>query len=141
VGRKNQKSGMRMVSKPVLKTFAIGDAVIIAALLSLAFCSSVFLFNNDMQPRRVEILRDNKVLAVYPLNEDRTIEIQGASGPMSIRIEGGAARVTRATCRCRICTKSAPIKNPGASIICVPNHVTVLIPKKETDASVDAVSR
>ena len=141
MGRKNQKCGMQMVPKPAVKAFAIGDVFIIAAMLSLVFCSSLFIYKNDMRPRSVKILRDNRVLAVYPLHEDRTVEIRGADGPMSIQIEGGAARVTRSTCQCGICTKSAPIRNPGSSIICVPNHVTVIIPKKETHESVDAISR
>jgi len=124
-----------------MKVFAVGDAIVIVVLLSLAFGSAPFLFRNDMQPKRVEMLRDNRVLAVYPLDEDRTVEILGANGPMSICIEGSCAKVIKSNCPCGICMKSAPLRSPGSSIICVPNHIIVRIPSRSTAEKVDAIAQ
>jgi hypothetical protein len=130
-----------MVPETGLKTFALGDAIIIVIILATAVGSGLLLLRNETCARNVEIFRDNKIVAVYPLDQDRMVEIKGAIGPMNITIQNGAARITSSKCRCGICTKAAPIKAPGTSIICVPNHVTIQIPCKKGSREIDALAR
>jgi hypothetical protein len=130
-----------MSDETSIKTFAYGDVIIILFLVTVLFVSSKNILQNDLRAKTVEIVRDNRILAVYPLHENRLIKIEGAIGPMTIRIEDGAARVIQSQCRCGICTRSTPVSKPNHCIICVPNHIVIRVPShKKNDQQIDAIA-
>lgn len=64
---------------------------------------------------------------LFPLESDRTIEIEGPLGKTVVIIEDGAVRVSSSPCPEKTCVKSGPISRPGRWIACLPNRVIIAI--------------
>ena len=64
---------------------------------------------------------------LFPLESDRTIEIEGPLGITVVVIEDGAVRVPSSPCREKTCVKSGPVNKPGRWIACLPNRVIIAI--------------
>ena len=64
---------------------------------------------------------------IYPLESDRTIEVEGPLGTTVVVIEDGAVRVSSSPCREKTCVKSWPANKPGRWIACLPNRVIIAI--------------
>jgi len=80
-----------------------------------------------MTPGSVTIQKGNRVVAEYPLNENRTFEVQGNIGPMLIEVSNGAVSVLRSSCPHQLCKLSSSVNRTGSQIVCVPNHVLISI--------------
>jgi hypothetical protein len=64
---------------------------------------------------------------LFPLESDRTIEVEGPLGKTVVIIEDGAVRVSSSPCPEKICVKSGPINKPGRWIACLPNRIIIAI--------------
>ncbi len=102
----------------------IGDVIVIGILICI-----IFLVPRN-RGEKIKIFVDGKVIRVYSLNMDTTITIQGYKGPSVIQIQKGKVRMLDSTCPLKLCVKMGWISNAGASIVCVPNRVTILIKGK-----------
>ena len=77
----------------------------------------------------------------YPLSENITLEIRQEDGGYNIlKIEGGKADITEASCPDKICVNHRPVKNPGERLVCLPNRVVVEI-EKDKEPGLDAAVR
>jgi len=122
----------------MIKRFTLLDAAIIAAL---AAAGVMFLpYMGSRRPDTLVVFRDNTPIARYPLPHDLDFTVQGAFGPMKIRIERGRARVLSATCPEQICVRSRPIGKTSQQVICEPNHVVLEIESTKQD-TLDAITR
>jgi hypothetical protein len=88
----------------------------------------------------VAVYEENRIIARYPLSEDRRFEIPGACGHVTVRVAGRHVDIPEATCPKGLCTLSRPIAAPGQQIVCVPNHVIVQIESSKDTERPDAVS-
>ena len=88
----------------------------------------------------VEIRAGNKIVGTYPLDQDRTIEVQGPLGITVVKIENGRASIISSPCPHQICVNMGSFGKEGGVIVCVPNEVVVRIGNGRTDG-LDAVSR
>jgi hypothetical protein len=55
-----------------------------------------------------------------------------------VEVDGGKIRMLKANCPEQICVKQGWIKDPGASIVCLPGEIIIHI---DGPADVDAVTR
>lgn len=70
---------------------------------------------------------------VYPISENRVIDIESNGERLKIVIDSGTVYVEESTCRDGICVKAGRISRPGDSLICVPAGVSVTV-NGETEA-------
>lgn len=73
----------------------------------------------------VQLRRDGVLVAAYPLNEDRTVRIEGALGTTVVRIESKRARVVSDPGPRQYCVKQGWLSRPGEMALCAPNHVSL----------------
>ena len=64
---------------------------------------------------------------IYPLDEDRRIDIEGPSGTSSIVIENGSAYFEDSDCRDKLCVLMGKISEEGQWAACMPNRVFISI--------------
>lgn len=61
------------------------------------------------------------------LRPDRTVEIQGARGPLALEVRDGAVRVLEAPCPDKLCVHQGAVSRAGAALVCVPSGVSVRV--------------
>lgn len=61
----------------------------------------------------------------YPLNQDRTLKVDGPLGETEIHIHDGNVYVEDSPCRDKLCVYAAPLHTDGAWNACLPNRVFV----------------
>jgi hypothetical protein len=71
---------------------------------------------------------------VYPLNQNREIEIEGKLGTAKIIIRDGRVKITNSPCPLKICERKGWISKKGDFIICIPNRVVIRITGNQYDA-------
>lgn len=69
--------------------------------------------------------------------EDRTLEIEGARGSLTVEVSGGRARVVHADCPDQVCVRRG-WSSAGSPVVCAPNRVVI---ESGTEGRLDAVSR
>lgn len=80
---------------------------------------------------RVVVVRaEGQPVLTVELGPDLEIERHDVSGPLGVTVveigpEG--ARILESPCRDKICIRPAPINNPGQTVVCLPNRVSVEI--------------
>lgn len=120
------------------RTFAPLDALVILFIIVAA--GITLPVGSKPAPAKVVIFRDNRVVADYSIDCNRTVRVNGAVGPMEIVIKNRRVFVARSSCPHGICMKSGPIERPHRQIVCAPNHIMVTITSSEDD-SIDAIAR
>jgi hypothetical protein len=122
-----------------VRRFGVIDILIVTAIAAAAVAFIPVM--RDAGPAVVCVRRDDRVIARYPLDRCAEFRVQGAEGPVDIKIDGEGVAVTRAACRNGICVRTGRVTRPGQRIICAPNHVVIEIRKAHADEGVDAVAR
>lgn len=88
----------------------------------------------------VRIRIQGKVTATYPLDTDRTVEIQIPEGGSNVLvIKDGAAYMEEADCPDGICVNHPKISRAGESIICIPHELVVEVTGSENSEEVDVI--
>lgn len=121
-----------------LRLFGWWDAVIVSILIAASIATIPLM--RSLKPDKLLIFRENRIIATYPLDVDRTVTVEGAIGPVELQIKNHSVAITASTCPQHICQRSGAIRRPSAQIICAPNHILVTITSSKKD-SVDAVVR
>lgn len=99
------------------------DRIIIAVIAVMVLCSCIIYFLPRHKGKTVQIKQNNELVYSYPLNENRTVELDNNV----IEIKNGKVFMKSAECRDRICVKTGEISNTGQSIICLPNRVSITV--------------
>jgi len=120
---KGDIKGGKAVHKIKLKPidYIIGVLFLCTAIFSLVYA----IRHKDGSPRL--IVTAGRTEWVYPLNVDRTIEVEGALGISRIAIENGFVRFLDSPCSNRICVQSPPLWREGDWSACLPNQVFLRI--------------
>ena len=84
----------------------------------------------------VQVAVDGRVIGVYYLSEEQTIEIAAfdGEGHNVLSIRDGKARMETADCPDGICADHRAISKNGESIVCLPHKVVVTVITQEKDA-------
>lgn len=89
----------------------------------------------------VVVSLDNKTYGVYPLDEDRTVDIENGGNSNVLEIRDSGATMLSASCDNQICVHTGTITRPGESIICLPNRVIVEIRSPGASGGFDAIAK
>lgn len=99
----------------------------------------VFRPSDAGEQAMVRITVDGQVYGEYPLDENQEIHIHDTNICV---IKNGSVRMISADCPDQICVKTKPIHTRAASIICLPNKVSVeIIGDTGDNNEPDAVAR
>jgi len=111
----------------------IVDAAAILAAASAVFLSSLGAVDAAGEPR-VVISDGQGGEWIYPLNQDREIEIPGPLGSTTIHIHSGVA-IESSPCPNQTCVAAGSIERPGQWVACLPNQVFVRVEGGSDDES------
>lgn len=109
---------------PLKKLLRPGDVLVLLAGVAGWLTLSIALWQSG-PAAEAQIRRDGLLVAAYPLNDDRTVSVQGALGLTVIRIESGRARVVSDPGPRQYCVKQGWLSRPGEMALCAPNHVSL----------------
>ncbi|PLX79256.1 MAG: hypothetical protein C0615_02615 [Desulfuromonas sp.] len=98
-------------------------------VVSVAFlCLLLFIGIGLSRPgETVEVYRDGELVFRAPLQEERTVPLEGSLGTTSLMIEGGTARIVDSPCPYKVCVGMGAIDHSGEIIACVPNRLLVRV--------------
>jgi hypothetical protein len=111
-------------------------------LLLIVFSIAGIVFIRELLPesQTVVIDVDGRPAYILPLNEDKTISVDGIEGLTVVEIRGSRVRITDSPCPNKLCVKQGWIKN--GSVVCLPNRVVVTVRGTDDNSrGVDAVTR
>lgn len=109
---------------PLKKLLRPGDVLVLLAGIAGWLMLSISLWQSG-PAEQAQVRRDGVLVAAYPLNETRTLSVDGALGPTVIRIESGRARVVSDPGPRQYCVKQGWLTRPGEMALCAPNHVSL----------------
>lgn len=101
------------------------DAALIAAAAA-AFIASALLIYGGPSSAYAVVSTDSGEW-VFPLAEDREFVVEGALGPVVVRIEGGAVYFHESPCKNQLCVGAAPVSSPGQWSACLPSGVFIRV--------------
>jgi hypothetical protein len=78
---------------------------------------------------------------IYPLSEERIIEVKGPIGSTMIQIKDRQARIIASPCTNQTCVASAAVAHKGDWSACLPNSIFIRAEGDYEDNDVDAVVR
>lgn len=91
---------------------------------------------------RVLVTCGEELCFTAPLNEDRTVMIDGPLGSTQLVIDDQGARITHSPCPRKICIGMGPARNTADLLACVPNRILVRIDSPDgEEAPYDLLSR
>ncbi|MCL2678066.1 MAG: NusG domain II-containing protein [Clostridiales bacterium] len=103
------------------------DLLLLAGILLISGLALVFVLGGSPGAQVKIVGAQGKILGVYALNEDRTIEIDEGGCMNIIVISGGQAQMSHANCPNQLCLRQKPIGKTGQSIVCLPNKLLLMI--------------
>jgi hypothetical protein len=126
--------------RTLLDKTTAADRLLFLLLIILSLSGIFFIGEILPESQSVLIDADGKPAYVLPLNEDKTVSVEGPEGKTMVEIRGEKVRIIDSPCRNKLCIRQGWIKTGG--VICLPNKVVVTIRGHEdNDGGVDAVTR
>jgi len=101
-----------------------------------------FFLIRELFPDNKTVLIDlnGKPAFIFPLNEDRTIPVEGPAGKTFVQIRGSKVRIVDSPCPNKLCVKQGWIDK--GVLVCLPNRVIVTLRGRDGDnGEIDAVTR
>lgn len=129
-----------------MKKLKVGDIFIyvflgIFALVGFLGMKSMVATEGE---RSVVVLLDGQEIERIPLKQDMEpmkVEADDGKGNYNIiYITYADVHIVEANCKDSLCIKQGSIKNPGQSIVCLPNKLVIKIIGEDTSSPVDDVT-
>ena len=108
----------------------LNSVLFFAVVLLIAFGLIVLrlaITNKEDAAKSVVVESDGSILYAVPFSDDQTLSVKTEYGENSIRIERGKVYVENADCPKQICVHTAPIRDIGQTIVCLPHRVVVSV--------------
>lgn len=109
-----------------LKLARPGDWLV-ALLGATAVAASFPLLWRGGPAERAVVRLDGRVVAEYPLNAARRVEVSGPIGTTVVEIQPGRARVLADPGPHQYCVRQGWLTRANAIAICAPNHVSLAL--------------
>lgn len=106
--------------------FKKGDLLVLAAAAALFVAVSLLVLGPSRGGRAMVRIRWRDGEAVYPLDEDRTVEVPGPLGVSVIEIRDRIARFVSSPCPNGLC-QAGSAGEKGGTLVCMPNLVSVRV--------------
>ena len=120
------KEAQEALVQQVFKRFKFWDVFIIVFVLVISV--SVFLlYASADKGESVEITVDGELHSMYPLNENKVIDVITENGNIKVCIKDNEVYILDADCNDKICIKDRPVSRKGQTIVCLPLKVIVKI--------------
>ena len=103
------------------------DIVLLIIILVVGIPLSVLSLTEGIGGDKVRISLDGEIYGVYPLGEDREIDVTEDGHTNHITIKDGQVSMSYSTCRNQVCVNTGAISKTKDSIVCLPNRVVVEI--------------
>jgi hypothetical protein len=100
---------------------------LVAAIAAIAVALSFPLLWRGGPAERAVIRLDGRVVAEYPLNAAKRVEIAGPLGTTVVEIQPGRARVLSDPGPRQYCVRQGWLMRANAIAICAPNHVSLAL--------------
>jgi hypothetical protein len=116
----------------------IWDIVALVLAVAVIGVFSVAAYGSGSEAAYAEI-RSDEGTALYPLDRDTTVAIEGPLGTTYIEIAGGHAGIVDSPCRDKLCIRAGMLGRDGRWAACLPNRVFLRIVGGQED-EVDALA-
>ena len=103
------------------------DIVLLIIILVVGIPLSVLSLTEGIGGDKVRISLDGEIYGVYPLGEDREIDVTEDGHTNHITIKDGQVSMSYSTCLNQICVNTGAISETKNAIVCLPNRVVVEI--------------
>ena len=103
------------------------DIVLLIIILVVGIPLSVLSLTEGIGGDKVRISLDGEIYGVYPLGEDREIDVTEDGHTNHITIKDGQVSLSYSTCRNQVCVNTGAISETKDAIVCLPNRVVVEI--------------
>ncbi|MFO8006077.1 NusG domain II-containing protein [Thioalkalivibrio sp.] len=113
-----------------------GDGVVVALATALVTTSFALSYAPAAGPTHLVVTQAGTEPRHYPLNESRTIRVQGVAGITEIEIQSGRARCLRSPGSRGICEAAGWLERPGDMAVSLPNRLTLQVqgPQRRFDS-------
>ncbi len=116
-------------------TVRAGDFVILGAVLACAVAAGWYVYGGREAPGQLVVEAPGGSW-IYPLDQDREIEVSGPLGLTIVHIYEGKAHIEASPCPNKTCVASPPIGRKGEWTACLPNRVFIRIEGEEENVDV-----
>ena len=103
------------------------DIVLLIIILVVGIPLSVLSLTEGIGGDKVRISQDAEIYGVYPLGEDREIDVTEDGHTNHITIKDGQVSMSYSTCRNQVCVNTGAISETKDAIVCLPNRVVMEI--------------
>lgn len=104
-----------------------GDRCVVAVVLALAALAWPATYLAAAGRTDVAVVTGPGGTSQISLRPDRTVEFEGARGPLTLEFRDGAVRVLEVSCPDRLCVHQGAVSSAGAALVCVPNGLSVRV--------------
>lgn len=115
------------------------DIVLLIVLVALGLAFSWWSIAGRNAGDTVVISVDGAEYGVYPLSEDKEIDIDCDGHHNHITIKSATVQMTSSNCKNQVCVDTGVISHNRESIVCLPNRVVVEI-RSGNGGGVDVIS-
>lgn len=106
-----------------MKTY---DWIILLALLGLGI-GLLILQPAAYRGEELEVYRNGKLIASYPLQVDKVLEFNEAGNYNQVTISQGSVLMSASSCYNQDCLDHLPISKTGENIVCLPHGFVLVI--------------
>lgn len=131
---------MPVSSRPDHPFFRPLDLVVYALVAAVAAAAFLLCGGRGGSPSRL-LIHDGNGERSVSLAEDTLLELEGALGPVTVRIEAGRARIESSPCPGQQCVRRGWLERACESSACLPSGVWIEVEPAPGETAPDAVTR
>lgn len=110
-----------------------GDAAVVTLALALVGGAFFLVYVPGGTVTELVVTQAGSPARHYPLNETRTLAIEGAAGVTTVQIEPGRARCLHSPGSQGICERAGWLERPGDMAVSLPNRLVLQVRGPGTD--------
>lgn len=103
----------------------MGDRIIFIVLITVSLLGITFIKDVLPDAKDVIIEIEGHTKYRYPIDIDRSVNVQSSRGSLTVEIKDKKARVIDASCPNKLCERQGWISR--GAIICIPNRISVIV--------------